>query len=92
MPERTDQAPDQPSPRGQAAQVITTLAARLNRTPAQPLNQTDLRIRISEVVHQEHKGAHPDQLIPAVRAALPALDAGATCGEYAALLRTAATA
>jgi hypothetical protein len=76
----------------QTAQVITTLAARLNRTPAQPLNQTNLRIHIGEVVHQEQPGTHPDRLIPAVRAVLPTLHAGATCGEYAVLLRAAVNA
>jgi hypothetical protein len=71
----------------QTRDVIAAVANRLNRTPAQPLNQTDLRIHIGETVHQEHRGSHPDDVIPPVRAAMPDLPAGATCGEYAAQLR-----
>lgn len=79
----------QPAPSAQTRDVITSVAARLNRTPAQPLDQTDLRIHINETVYDNHPSTHPDELIPKVRAVLPELPSGATCGEYARQLRQA---
>lgn len=77
----------QPKPGTQARDVIASVATRLNRTPSQPLDQTELVIHINETVYDNHPGTHPDALIPQVRAALPELPSDSTCGEYARTLR-----